>query len=66
MVANTFKVGHRIRVQVSAAFAPHLSRNLQTGESEIVSRASQVARITIHHDVEYPSSIDLPLLTTHD
>ena len=66
MVANTFKAGHRIRVQVSAAFAPHLSRNLQTGESENVSRASQVARITIHHDEEYPSSIDLPLLNTAD
>jgi putative CocE/NonD family hydrolase len=62
MTANSFKAGHRIRAQVSASFAPHLSSNLQTGESEVDSSESQVAEITIHHDVEYPSALILPML----
>ena len=44
-----FARGHRIRAQISGSFAPHMSRNLQTGESEVVSAASKAARITIHH-----------------
>ena len=62
MTANMFKAGHRIRAQVSASFAPHLSRNLQTGESEVYSSESQIANITIHHDAQYPSALLLPLV----
>lgn len=61
MLANTFKAGHRVRIQVSAAFAPHLSPNLQTGESEIHARDSLRARITIHHSADYPSALTLPV-----
>jgi putative CocE/NonD family hydrolase len=60
--ANSFKAGHRIRAQVSASFAPHLSRNLQTGESEINSSESRIAHITIHHDTQYPSALLLPII----
>jgi putative CocE/NonD family hydrolase len=66
MTANSFKAGHRIRAQVSASFAPHLSRNLQTGESEVESSESQVAEITIHHDAEYQSALILPMLDQKD
>ncbi|MCH7822665.1 MAG: CocE/NonD family hydrolase [Proteobacteria bacterium] len=62
MVANTFKAGHRIRAQISASFAPHLSRNLQTGQSESVSSESQIANITIHHNTQYPSALILPVI----
>ena len=62
MTANSFKAGHRLRAQVSASFAPHLSRNLQTGESEVESSESQVAEITIYHDAEYQSALLLPML----
>src|SRR5258708_1628714 len=34
LTSNVFKAGHRVRVQVSGAFFPHFSRNLQTGKSE--------------------------------
>ena len=34
LTSNTFLAGHRIRVQISGAFFPHFSRNLQTGSSE--------------------------------
>jgi uncharacterized protein len=52
--------GHRIRVQVSASFDPHLSRNLQTGESEVASAVSRKAVITVRHTARYPSRVVLP------
>jgi len=30
LTSNVFKAGHKIRIQISGAFAPHFSRNLQT------------------------------------
>lgn len=62
MLAHSFKTGHRIRVQVSASFEPRLSRNLQTGQSEIHARDSQRARITIHHGADHPSALVLPVV----
>jgi len=66
IVANTFRAGHRIRAQISASFAPHLSRNLQTGESEVFSGESKVSRITVHHDTDHRSSLHLPVLQGPD
>lgn len=62
LTANRFDVGHRIRLQVSASFAPHLSRNLQTGLSEIESAASVPATIVVHHDTEHQSALVLPVI----
>jgi putative CocE/NonD family hydrolase len=61
MTANRYGKGHRIRLQVSASFDPHLSRNLQTGESEVTSAESRVAVITVHHGLARASRILLPL-----
>lgn len=63
VTSNVFLRGHRIRVQISGAFYPHFSRNLQTGESEIDSAESKAGRLTIHHDVEHRSRIVLPVAT---
>lgn len=62
ITAIRFAKEHRLRVQVSASFAPHFSTNLQTGELETVSATSTPATITIHHDAEYPSRLLLPVL----
>jgi len=62
LTANQFAAGHRIRIQVSASFAPHLSRNLQTGQSEVSSSTSAVANITVHHSDEFASSLVLPVV----
>lgn len=62
LTANLFGTGHRLRVQVSATFAPHFSRNLQTGESEVRASASQAATIRIHHGPEHASRIYLPVV----
>lgn len=62
MTAIRFGKGHRIRAQVSASFAPHLSRNLQTGESETGSKVSQPAAISIHLGGEQASRLLLPIV----
>lgn len=62
LTANRFAAGHRIQLQISASFAPHLSRNLQTGESETTSAVSRPAEITIHHGPDHPSQLILPVL----
>lgn len=61
MFANTFKAGHRIRVQITESFSPYVSRNLHTGESEVFSREAEVAQISVHHGGKYPTSVRLPI-----
>lgn len=62
LTSNVFKKGHKIRVQISGAFAPHFSRNLQTGESEITSSKTRVGHIRIYHWSDTPSSVTLPVI----
>jgi len=62
LTSNTFLKGHKIRVQLSGAFYPHFSRNLQTGESEIESKESRIGRIVVRHDAEHASRIILPII----
>jgi putative CocE/NonD family hydrolase len=62
MTGIRFAKGHRIRAQVSASFAPHLSRNLQTGESEVDSAAARTAAITIHLGGAQASRLLLPVV----
>ncbi len=63
MMAMRFAEGHRVRVQISATFDPHLSRNLQTGGSEIDSSATRVAAISIHQGGKRASRLLLPVLS---
>ena len=62
LTSNLFRKGHRIRVQVSGAFMPHFSRNLQTGKSEVITSAMQVGHIRIHDDAGHVSRIVLPVI----
>jgi len=62
LTSNTFLKGHKIRVQLSGAFYPHFSRNLQTGESEIESKESRIGRIVVRHDAGHASRIILPII----
>jgi hypothetical protein len=64
MTGNMFKQGHRIRVQISATFFPHFSRNLHTGKLETTeSGETRKASIRIHHDAKHPSVIGLPVVS---
>ncbi|HEU4993605.1 MAG TPA: CocE/NonD family hydrolase, partial [Gemmatimonadaceae bacterium] len=62
LAANTFKRGHMIRLAIMTTFAPHFTRNLQTGELESTSAASRVAHVTIHHNDLRPLRLILPVL----
>jgi uncharacterized protein len=62
LTSNVFKAGHRIRVQVSGAFFPHFSRNLQTGQSEITSSEIRVAHIRVYNDAGHSSHVVLPVI----
>ena len=62
LTSNTFLAGHKIRVQISGAFFPHFSRNLQTGLSETTGSGAQACSIRILHSEKYQSRIVLPII----
>jgi putative CocE/NonD family hydrolase len=62
LTSNIFLAGHRIRAQISGAFFPHFSRNLQTGRSEISSSGPSPCMIRVLHNKKYPSRIVLPVI----
>lgn len=62
LTSNVFKAGHRIRVQISGAFFPHFSRNLQTGKSEMTSSEMRTGHIRIYSEAGHASRIVLPVL----
>jgi putative CocE/NonD family hydrolase len=62
LTSNTFLAGHRIRVQISGAFSPHFSRNLQTGRSEITASRPFGTFVKIFHSEKHPSRIVLPVI----
>lgn len=64
LTSNLFLQGHRIRLQISATFAPNFSRNLQSGESEANSTEMKKARIRVFHDAAHPSQLVLPIIST--
>ena len=62
VTSNTFLAGHRIRIQISGAFFPHFSRNLQDEESEVTGSSGCIARIRIHHEKDHASRIIVPVI----
>ena len=59
---NTFKVGHRLRVEVTSSSHPRWERNLNTGGSAVRSDLSEVAHQTIFHDAGHGSRISLTVM----
>ena len=57
----TFRVGHRIRVEVTSSSFPRWDRNPNTGEGPDSSR-TEVARQRIFHDPERPSHVTLTVV----
>lgn len=58
--AHTFRAGHRIRVQVSAAAHPLYARNPGGGEPLGTAATLHAGTHDIFHDPDHPSGIDLP------
>ncbi len=61
ITANTFKAGHRVRIEVSSSNFPRYERNLNTGGSNYDESRPIVARNRVHHSPRYLSRIRLPV-----
>jgi len=60
--SNMFKAGHRIRLQIASSDFPAYDVNMGNGTARDEIDVPVVARNTIHHDVNYPSHILLPMI----
>ncbi len=61
--ANTFRTGHRIRLQVSSGAHPLLARNTGVGEPLATGSSTRSADQEVFVGPARPSSIGLPVLT---
>lgn len=59
--AHEFRVGHRVRVQVSTAAHPLYARNLGGGEPLASGVTLHAGEMEIFHDEEHPSAVILPV-----
>ncbi|MFV3130802.1 CocE/NonD family hydrolase [Niveispirillum sp. KHB5.9] len=60
-IANLFKAGHRIRLDVSSSNFPHFDVNLNTGGAQGMPDTPVVAANRLHLDTDHPSRITLPV-----
>ncbi len=60
--SNLFKVGHRIRLEISSSNFPRFDRNLNTGNTPGLDDEIQIAHQTIYHERENASHITLPVI----
>jgi uncharacterized protein len=60
--SNVFKVGHRIRLEISSSDFPRWDRNLNTGHRLGQDAEIQLAMQTIYHQTKFPSNVRLPLI----
>jgi hypothetical protein len=60
VTANVFKVGHRIRLEVSSSNFPRFDRNLNTGKRAGYDSEMRVANQIVFHSNKYPSHLILP------
>jgi uncharacterized protein len=59
---QTFKKGHRIRLQIASSAFPKYDRNAQTGDNLAKATELQKAEQRIYHDKNHPSRILLPVV----
>ena len=61
-VGHTLAAGNVLRVTISGTEFPILDPNPNTGEPIATATRMQTSEITIHHDSERPSRVELPVL----
>ncbi len=59
--AHTFRIGHRVRLQVSSGAHPLFVRNPGTGEPLATAVTFRSAEQEVLHDPDHPSAIELPI-----
>jgi uncharacterized protein len=60
--SNYFEPGHRLRIEISSSDFPRFDRNLNTGGRNYDETKAVVARNSVHHSSEYPSSVTLTVV----
>ncbi|MGH9221899.1 MAG: CocE/NonD family hydrolase, partial [Vicinamibacterales bacterium] len=60
--SNYFAPGHRLRIEVSSSNFPRFDRNLNTGGNNFDESKGVVARNSVHHSKQYPSSITVSVV----
>ena len=60
--SNLFKIGHRIRIDISSSDYPNHDRNHNSGADDWQDAELRVARQTVFHDATRPSRITLPVI----
>ncbi len=60
--SNLFKAGHSVRVMITSSAAGWLHVNTNTGNDFASDTETFVATQTIHHDVDYPTHVLLPVI----
>ncbi len=61
--SNAFKIGHKIRLEISSSNFPRFDRNLNTGENAQFATRMVKAENTVLHDAEHPAVLLLPLVS---
>ena len=62
VTSNVFKKGHRIRLDITSSNFPLWDRNLNSGGDPFSGTEIRTAEQTIHHDLEDPSHLILPVI----
>ena len=60
--SNVFKVGHRIRLEVSSSNFPRFDRNTNPGNIIAEDSEPRPALQTVLHDTDHPSHVTLPIV----
>jgi putative CocE/NonD family hydrolase len=60
--SQLFRKGHRVCIDVTSSSFPEYDRNMNTGNPIGEDAKGITARQTVHHDSEYSSYIDLPVI----
>jgi putative CocE/NonD family hydrolase len=60
--ANSFRAGHRIRLQASSGAYPLVARNTGSGEPLATASTLHVAEQEVWHDADHPSCVVLPVV----
>lgn len=62
LTSNWFAPGHRLRVEISSSNFPRFDRNLNTGGNNYDEAKGVVARNSVHHSAQYPSSLTVTVM----
>lgn len=60
--SNYFAPGHRLRIEVSSSNFPRFDRNLNTGGNNFDESKGVIARNSVHHSKQYPSSVTVTVV----